>query len=41
MVDVGQVLWSEVTPEAVAELGLEPSVEVTCLIKAKIISVLE
>ena len=32
-VDVGQIIWSEVTPEALAELGLESGREVTCLIK--------
>ena len=32
-VDVGQILWAEVTPAAVKELGLENGVEVTCLIK--------
>jgi molybdate transport system ATP-binding protein len=33
-VDIGQILWSEVTPDAVRELSLEPGVKVTCLIKA-------
>jgi molybdopterin-binding protein len=33
-VDVGQVLWAEVTPEAAAELQLSPGMEVTCLLKA-------
>lgn len=32
-VDVGQILWAEVTPAAVEELGLEKGVSVTCLIK--------
>ena len=32
-VDVGQVLWAELTPSAVAELSLSPGVEVTCLLK--------
>jgi len=32
-VDVGQILWSDVTPAAVAELNLQPGVEVYCLIK--------
>lgn len=33
-VDVGQVLWAEVTPAAVAELSLSPGREVVCLFKA-------
>ncbi len=33
-VDIGQVLWAEVTPQAVAELELQPGVEVICLLKA-------
>jgi len=33
-VDVGQVLWAEVTPEAVRELELEPQREIICLLKA-------
>ncbi|MFV2066522.1 MAG: molybdenum ABC transporter ATP-binding protein [Pirellulales bacterium] len=32
-VDVGQFLWTEVTLEAVRDLGLKPDAEVTCLIK--------
>ena len=32
-VDIGQLIWAEVTPEAAAELGLEPGGEVTCLLK--------
>lgn len=32
-VDVGQILWSEVTHEAAGELQLGPGAEVTCLIK--------
>ena len=32
-VDVGQILWAEVTPAAVKELELKNGVEVTCLIK--------
>lgn len=34
-VDVGQVLWAEVTPAAVRELGLQPGSRVTCLIKTR------
>jgi molybdate transport system ATP-binding protein len=33
-VDVGQILWAEVTPEAAAELDLALGREVTCLVKA-------
>jgi molybdate transport system ATP-binding protein len=33
-VDIGQVFWAEVTPQAVAELQLAPGSEVTCLLKA-------
>jgi len=33
-VDIGQILWAEVTPQAAAELQLASGVEVTCLLKA-------
>ena len=33
-VDIGQIIWAEVTPEAAAELDLQPGREVTCLLKA-------
>lgn len=39
-VDVGAVLWAEVTPEAAAELELAPGREVTCLIKTHSLEVL-
>jgi molybdopterin-binding protein len=32
-IDIGQLLWAEVTPEAIAELDLQPGREVTCLLK--------
>lgn len=32
-IDIGQLLWAEVTPEASAELDLQPGREVTCLLK--------
>ncbi|MHB8969153.1 MAG: molybdenum ABC transporter ATP-binding protein [Pirellulaceae bacterium] len=32
-VDIGQILWAEVTPQAVHELGLQLGVDVTCLLK--------
>ncbi len=40
-VDVGQVLWAEVTPQAAAELELHPGCEVTCLLKVHRLSVIE
>jgi molybdopterin-binding protein len=40
-VDIGQVLWAEVTPQAAAELQLASGVEVTCLLKAHSLSVVE
>ena len=33
-VDIGQIFWAEVTPQAAAELGLTIGGEVTCLLKA-------
>lgn len=33
-VDVGQVLWAEITPAAAAELDVSPGREVVCLLKA-------
>jgi molybdate transport system ATP-binding protein len=32
-VDIGQILWAEVTPQAVNELSLQIGAEVTCLLK--------
>jgi molybdopterin-binding protein len=32
-VDVGQILWAEVTPQSVTELDLTPGCEVVCLLK--------
>ncbi len=32
-VDIGQILWAEVTPQAAAELELQPGAEVICLVK--------
>ncbi len=40
-VDVGQVLWAEVTPEAAAELDLRPGTQVICLMKAHSLRVVE
>lgn len=39
-VDVGQVLWAEVTREAAVELGFEPGDEVICLIKTHSLQVI-
>jgi len=33
-VDVGQIIWSEVTPSAVTDLGIAPGARMTCLIKS-------
>lgn len=33
-VDIGQILWAELTPQAAKELELQPGAEVTCLLKA-------
>ena len=33
-VDIGQILWAEVTSQAAAELELQPGAEVVCLVKA-------
>lgn len=38
-VDVGQLLWCEVTPEAVRELELQPGRAVVCLIKTHSLSI--
>jgi len=39
-VDVGQMLWAELTPGAVAELGLSKGVPVFCLIKTQSLRVI-
>ncbi len=39
-VDIGQIVWAEVTPEAARELGLTPGSDVTCLLKAHSLRVL-
>ena len=33
-VDIGQIIWAEVTPQAAAELELQPGAAVICLVKA-------
>ena len=40
-VDVGQIVWSEITPEAAAELQLAVGAEVTCLVKTHSLRVTE
>lgn len=40
-VDVGQLLWCEVTPDAVRELGLEAGREVVCLVKTHSLEIVE
>ncbi len=40
-VDIGQILWAEVTPQAAAELQLASGAEVTCLLKAHSLRVVE
>ena len=38
-VDAGQILWAEVTPAAVRDLGLRPGSKVTCLVKTRSLEV--
>jgi molybdate transport system ATP-binding protein len=38
-VDVGQILWAEVTPAAVAEMELRPEKAVVCLVKTSAVEV--
>ena len=33
-VDIGQIIWAEVTSQAAVELQLQPGAEVLCLVKA-------
>ena len=40
-VDIGQILWAEVTSQAAAELGLQPGAEVVCLVKANSLAAVE
>ena len=40
-VDIGQILWAEVTPEAAAELQLETGSPVVCLLKAHSLRVVD
>ncbi len=40
-IDIGQVLWAEITPAAAAELELKPGVEVVCLLKTHSLSFVE
>jgi molybdate transport system ATP-binding protein len=34
-IDIGQILWAEVTPQAIAELQLAPDSQVVCLLKTQ------
>ena len=38
-IDIGQIIWAEVTAQSVRELGLQVGVEVICLIKAQSLEV--
>jgi molybdate transport system ATP-binding protein len=40
-VDIGQILWAEVTPAAAAELDLKPGLEIICLLKAYSLTAVE
>lgn len=40
-IDTGQILWSEVTPQAIQDLGLEVGSEATCLIKTHSLEIVE
>jgi len=40
-VDIGQMLWAEITPQAAAELQLAPGAEVICLLKAHSLTLVE
>ena len=40
-VDIGQIIWAEVTSQAAAELELQPGMEAICLVKANSLVALE
>jgi molybdate transport system ATP-binding protein len=40
-VDIGQILWAEITPQAAAELQLSTGTEVVCLLKAHSLTLVE
>ena len=40
-VDVGQILWAEVTQDAVKDLKLQPGLNVTCLVKSRSLQVVD
>jgi molybdate transport system ATP-binding protein len=40
-IDIGQILWAEVTPQAAAELDLSPGSDVTCLMKVHSLQLVE
>jgi molybdate transport system ATP-binding protein len=39
-VDIGQILWAQITPEAAAELELRPGSEITCLLKTHSLTII-
>lgn len=40
-IDIGQIIWAEVTPAAVSELNLQPGIEVFCLLKTHGLSLVD
>ncbi len=40
-IDIGQIVWAEVTPAAADELKLQPGVDVVCLLKTHSLSCVE
>lgn len=40
-VDIGQIIWSEVTPAAVTELNLQPGSNIVCLVKTHGLSLVD
>ena len=40
-IDIGQILWAEVTPAAASDLDLKPGVEVVCLLKTHSLNLVE
>jgi molybdate transport system ATP-binding protein len=40
-IDIGQVIWAEVTPASASELDLKPGVEVICLLKTYSLSLVD
>jgi molybdopterin-binding protein len=40
-VDIGQIIWAEVTPAAAGELDLKPGLEIICLLKTHSLTLVE